>query len=204
MSVLADIASTAEQVAASAGYAGLTVVMAAGEVLPIPSEVVLPLVGARVSTGQLLFWAAALAATLGSVLGAWALYAVGRWGGRPAVLRLSRLLGVREERMSRAESWFARHGTVVVLVSRVVPGLRGLASVPAGTLRMPMARFLVLTAVGAFCWNASLIGGGVLLVDRWQSVLDAVPVAAPYLAVGGAGAALVWVSHRSWSLAARS
>jgi membrane protein DedA with SNARE-associated domain len=203
MSVLADIASSAEQVATSAGYAGLTVVMAAGEVLPIPSEVVLPLVGAQVSAGQLLFWAAALAATLGSVLGAWALYAVGRWGGRPAVLRVSRLVGGTDERWSRAETWFARHGTVVVVLSRLVPGLRGLVSVPAGTLRMPVGRFLALTAVGSFVWNATLIGGGVLLAERWRSVLDAVPVAAPYLAVGAAGALLLWLSHRSRSLAAR-
>jgi membrane protein DedA with SNARE-associated domain len=203
MSVLADIASIAEQVATSAGYAGLTVVMAAGEVLPIPSEVVLPLVGAQVSAGQLLFWAAALTATAGSVLGAWAQYAVGRWGGRPAVLRLSRLVGGTEERWSRAESWFARRGTVVVLLSRLVPGLRGLASLPAGTLRMPVGRFLALTAVGSFGWNATLIGGGVLLADRWQAVVAAVSGAAPYLALGGAVAALLWVSHRSRSLAAR-
>jgi membrane protein DedA with SNARE-associated domain len=203
MSVLADIASIAEQVATSAGYAGLTVVMAAGELLPIPSEVVLPLVGAQASAGQLVFWGAALAATLGSVLGAWAQYAVGRWGGRPAVLRLSRLVGGTEQRWSRAESWFARRGTVVVLLSRLVPGLRGLASLPAGTLRMPVGRFLALTAVGSFGWNATLIGSGALLADRWQSVLDAVSAAAPYLAVGATGAALVWVSHRSRSLAAR-
>ena len=53
-------------------------------------------------------------------------------------------------------------------------------------------------------WNATLIGGGVLLADRWESVLDAVSVAAPHLAVGGALAALLWMSHRSRSLAARS
>ena len=203
MSVLADLASAAEQVATSAGYAGPLVVMAAGEVLPIPSEIVLPLVGVQVSAGLLVFWAATLAATVGSVLGAWALYAVGRWGGRPAVLRLSRFLGVREERMSRAEQWFARHGTVVVLLSRVIPGLRGLASLPAGTLRMPMARFLVLTAIGAFCWNAALIGAGVLLATPGRSLLDAVAATAPYLALAAAGAALAWMSHRGRSLTAR-
>ena len=202
MSVLADIATTAEQVATSAGYAGLAVVMTAGEVLPVPSEVVLPLVGAQVSAGLLSFWGAALAATLGSVLGAWALHTVGRRGGRPAVLRLSRLLGVTEERLSRAESWFARRGSGVVLLSRLVPGLRGLASLPAGTLRMPVGRFLTLTAVGACAWNAVLIGGGVLLAARWEAVAAAVSGAAPYLALGAAVTALFWVVHRGRSLPA--
>jgi membrane protein DedA with SNARE-associated domain len=203
VSVLADIATTAEQVATSAGYAGLAVVMTAGEVLPVPSEVVLPLVGAQVSAGVLSFWGAALAATLGSVLGAWALHTLGRRGGRPAVLRLSGLVGVTEERLSRAESWFARRGPGVVLLSRLVPGLRGLASFPAGTMGMPVGRFLALTAVGASCWNATLIGGGTLLTTWWQPVLAAVSAAAPYLALGAAGSALLWVSHRNRSLAVR-
>jgi membrane protein DedA with SNARE-associated domain len=203
MSALADIAPMAEQVVTSAGYAGLAAVMTAGELLPVPTEVVLPVVGLQVSAGQLLFWAATLAATLGSVLGAGALYAVGRWGGRPAVLRLSRVLRVSEARLSRAESWFARRGSVVVLLSRLVPGVRGLASVPAGTLRMPVGRFLALTALGSLGWNATLIGGGALLAARWQTVLDAVSGAAPYLAVGAAAAALVWTAHRGRSTAVR-
>jgi membrane protein DedA with SNARE-associated domain len=202
MSALEGIASAAEQVVHSAGHAGLAVVMAAGEVLPIPSEVVLPLVGSQLPGGQLLFWSAALAATLGSVLGAWAVYAVGRWGGRPAARRLSRLLGVTGERMSRAESWFARHGTGVVLLSRLVPGLRGMASLPAGTLGMPTGRFLALTAAGSFGWNAALIGAGVLLAGRWQAVLSATSAYAPYgvVAVAAAGGLLL-VLRRSRSLA---
>ena len=45
---------------------------------------------------------------------------------------------------------------------------------------MPMGRFLALTAVGSFAWNAALIGAGSLLADRWQAVLSAVSALAPY------------------------
>src|SRR3954471_1051739 len=124
MSVLDGIATVAEQVVDSAGYAGLAAVMASESVLPIPSEVVLPVVGMQVSAGQLLFWGAALAATAGSVLGAWLLYGLGRWGGRPLVLHWSRRLGLTEARLARIESWSGRRGDALVLLGRLVPGFR--------------------------------------------------------------------------------
>ena len=204
MSVLAGTASAAEQLVHDAGYAGLAAVMAAESVLPIPSEVVLPVVGLQVAAGQLLFWGAVLAATAGSVLGAWALYAFGRWGGRPLTLRLYRLLGVSGERLTRAESWFGRRGAGVVLLGRLVPGVRGVISIPAGTLRMPLGRFLALTAAGSLMWNAALIGAGAVIVDRWQLVLSAVPAVAPYVVAAGAGAGVLLVLRRTRSLAVRS
>ena len=73
------------------GYGTIAALSAVENVLPpVPSEVVLPLVGAQVSAGHLLFWAAVLASTIGSVLGSYVPYALGRWGGRPLVLRLPR------------------------------------------------------------------------------------------------------------------
>jgi membrane protein DedA with SNARE-associated domain len=202
VSALAGIASSAEQVVHSAGYAGLAAVMAAESVLPIPSEVLLPVVGLEVSSGQLLFWGAALAATAGSVLGAWALYALGRLGGRPVALRLPRFLGVTEERLARTEAWFSSRGDAVVLLGRLVPGVRSVVSIPAGTLGMPVGRFLALTAAGSFAWNAALIGAGMLLADRWAAVLSALSAAAPYGAVAVAVAGgLLLVLRRSRSLA---
>jgi membrane protein DedA with SNARE-associated domain len=111
MSVLESITTAAVSVVDGVGSAGLGGVMLTENVLPIPSEVVLPVVGLQVSAGQMLFWAATLAATVGSVLGAWMLYAVGRLGGRPMALRLPRVLGITEVHLARTESWFARRGT---------------------------------------------------------------------------------------------
>jgi membrane protein DedA with SNARE-associated domain len=207
MSVLDGIAAAAVGIVDSVGYAGLAVVMFAESVLPIPSEVVLPIVGLQVSSGQLLFWAATLAATVGSVLGAWLLYAVGRLGGRPIARRLPRFLGVTEVRLARMESWFAARGNLVVLVGRLVPGVRSVVSIPAGTLRMPVGRFLVLTAVGSFGWNAALIGFGTALATRWQAALAAVSAGATYVlpatVASAAAMLLVLVLRRARALALR-
>jgi membrane protein DedA with SNARE-associated domain len=181
--------------------------MLAENALPIPSEVVLPLVGLQVSSGQMVFWAATLAATVGSVLGAWMLYGVGRLGGRPIVRRLPRFLGLTEVRLARTESWFARRGALLVLLGRLVPGVRSLVSVPAGTLRMPVGRFLVLTALGSLGWNAALIGLGTALATRAGTALSALAATAtsllPATASFAAAVLLVLVLRRTRALAVR-
>jgi membrane protein DedA with SNARE-associated domain len=196
MSLLESGATIAEQVVAGVGYVGLAVVMFAESVLPIPSEVVLPLVGLQVSAGHLGFWGTVLAATAGSVLGAWVLHLLGRLGGRPLALRLPAFLGLTEERLARTEAWFARRGDVLVLLGRLVPGVRGVVSVPAGTLRMPWWRFTVLTALGSLGWNTALIGLGAALGTRSAAVLGAVTSDALVAAAAGAAAALLVLAMR--------
>jgi membrane protein DedA with SNARE-associated domain len=182
MSLLAGLVSAVESVVGAADGLGLTAVMAVESVFPpIPSEVVLPLAGSLVASGSLSFLVAVLAATAGSVLGAWALYSLGRFGGRPALLRLGPLLRIDEARLARAEAWFARRGDWLVVVGRLVPGLRAVVSIPAGTARMPIWRFTLLTAIGSLVWNAGLIGVGMALAARWAEVAGVLAPATMYL-----------------------
>ncbi len=158
-------------VIAALGYVGLALLLIAENLFPpIPSEIVLPLAGFLVGRGDLGFWPAVLAATVGSVAGALILYALGRYGGRKLVLRYGRFLRVDKEGLDRADGWFRRYGDWVVLFARVVPVARSIVSIPAGTMKMPLLRFTVLTAVGSGAWNALLIGASVILGVNWQRV----------------------------------
>jgi membrane protein DedA with SNARE-associated domain len=197
MSVLQSLASTAQQVIDGVGYAGLAAVMLVENVLPpVPSELVLPVVGIQIAAGRLVFWAAVLSSTVGSVLGAWVLYAVGRFGGRPLVLRLPSALGVTPERLDRTQAWFARRGDAIVLIARLVPGLRSAVSVPAGTLRMPVLRFLLFTALGSGVWNAALIWLGTVLAAHWESVVGTVSGATTYVLTAAAGLGMLVLMAR--------
>jgi membrane protein DedA with SNARE-associated domain len=199
MSFVGNVLDLAQLVGSWAGGLGLAAVMAVESVLPpIPSEIVLPLAGSQLAEGQLAFLIAVLAATVGSVVGAWALYAVGRFGGRPLLLRLHPLLRIDEARLTRAEAYFARRGDWLVLVGRLVPGVRALVSVPAGMARMPLGRFTALTAAGSFAWNAGLIEAGKLLAQRWAEVAAVVAPASTGLLVAAAAAVpAVWVWRRT-------
>ena len=169
--MLGNIGQWVVDVIGALGYVGLALLLIAENLFPpIPSEVVLPLAGFLVGRGDLNLWGALLAATFGSVAGAVILYGLGRWGGRRLVLRYGKWLRVDEKGLERAESWFRRYGDWVVLGARVVPVARSIVSIPAGTAKMPMARFVVLTTIGSAAWNGILIGAGVALGANWQVV----------------------------------
>lgn len=157
---------------------------------PIPSEVVLPLGGYLAERGRLDLGWLLVAATIGSLVGAWLLYAAGARLGRDRAARaLARLPLVDLDDVERAIAWFDRHGDWAVLLGRLVPGVRSLVSLPAGAARMGRVRFTVLTAVGSLGWNALLIGAGYALgtqyhlVERWSGQLDRVVVGALVLGV---------------------
>jgi len=138
---------------------------------PIPSELVLPLAGYLAGTGRLSFPATVGAATTGSVLGAVLLYGIGARLGRERTRRLvDRLPLVDVADLERAEGWFERHGTAAVLLGRMVPVVRSLISVPAGVHRMPLPRFVVLTAIGSLVWNTVFVGLGAVVGSQWQDV----------------------------------
>jgi membrane protein DedA with SNARE-associated domain len=177
--VTAAISDLAGDLVQELGYAGLVVLMAVEHVFPpIPSELVLPLAGFEVGRGTLDLIGTIAASTTGSLIGASLLYVIARRGGRPLVLRLRGLLRVREEDLDRAERRFRRHSAWMVLLGRMVPGIRSLVSLPPGLLRMPFGRYLALTLTGSLVWNTALIGAGQQLGSRWSQVESVVgPVA---------------------------
>ena len=159
---------------------------------PLPSEVILPLAGFAASRGDLGLVSAILFTTLGSIVGALALYGVGAGLGRDRTRAIAgKLPLVKVQDVDKAEEWFTRHGPKAVLIGRLVPVVRSLISVPAGVERMSVALFLALTAVGSLVWNALLIVAGYQLGERWHVVESSVGIFQK-LVIAGAVAAVVW------------
>lgn len=161
------------------GYVGVAFLVALESIFPpIPSEVVLPLAGFVAGRDDASLIGMVIAATVGSVVGAWVLYGIAAWIGperlRRIVCRYGRWLGIKESDVVRAEAWFDRRSDVAVMVGRCVPLIRSLVSIPAGFRRMPIIRFTVLTAIGSLVWNVALIGAGAALGENWERVGDVV------------------------------
>jgi membrane protein DedA with SNARE-associated domain len=174
----------------SFGYLGVCFLMLAENLFPpIPSEAILPLTGFLVGRGDLAFLPTLAVSTSGSLLGAFALYALGRWGGRGLVLRHGKLLRVTGADLDRADRWFDRYGAWVVLFGRMVPFVRSVVSIPAGLSEMPVLRFAVLTAVGSGAWNALLIGTGWALGENWVRASAAVSSVSNMVLVAVVGSA---------------
>ncbi|MFI2713623.1 DedA family protein [Micromonospora sp. NPDC018662] len=138
---------------------------------PIPSEVILPLAGFTASQGRMSLFGAIAWTTLGSVLGALALYYVGAALGRDRMRALAgRLPLVKLADVDRTEAWFLRHGVKAVFFGRMIPIFRSLISIPAGVERMPVPVFLLFTALGSLIWNTAFVLAGYLLGENWHVV----------------------------------
>jgi len=153
------------------GYPGILVLMAIeSSVLPLPSELVMPPAGYLAAKGQMNGTLAVVAGTLGSILGALVNYGLALYVGEPLLRRYGKYVLISSRSLDRTEAFFRRHGEISTLIGRLLPVIRHLISIPAGVSRMPLAKFVGFTALGAGIWCAILTYLGWLIGKHGQQV----------------------------------
>lgn len=187
-----------------AGLPGIFALMAISSAcIPIPSEVVMLFAGFAVADpGQsashhhLTLVGVVLAGLLGTMVGSWVAYGVGRGGRLELLERHGGKVHMGPAQIERADRFFQRYGEVTVLFGRMVPLLRAFVSLPAGMARMGLGRFTVFSLIGAIPWVLGLALAGHALGGDWTSVRKAfeyVDYAIVLLVVAGVG---YWVVRR--------
>lgn len=111
-------------------------------------------------------------AGLGSTIGASIPYWIARRGGRPLVERFARFFRIHLHYIEKIEEQCRKWGAWIVLVGRILPGVRPLISIPAGLVRIPFPKFFLATFVGAYVWSTVLIGAGYVLGHEWRLILE--------------------------------
>jgi len=165
---------------------------------PLPSEVILPMAGLAANRGSFTLVEAIVWTTLGSIVGAFALYGLGAWLGVDRLRRIAaRVPLLHPEDIDRTVAWFGRHGGKAVFLGRMVPLFRSLISIPAGITRMPLWKFGLLTAAGSLIWNSIFVMAGFSLGEAW-------PVVEQYAEILQYVVIAVTVIGVSWFVAART
>jgi membrane protein DedA with SNARE-associated domain len=161
-----------------AGLPGIFLLMAISSAcIPIPSEIVMLFAGFAVADpGQsashhhLTMVGIVIAGLLGTMVGSWVAYAVGRGGRLELFERHGHRVHMGPAQIARADGWFQRYGEAAVLFGRLVPVVRAFVSLPAGIARMPLVRFTVFSLIGAIPWVLGLALAGHALGGDWKSV----------------------------------
>lgn len=174
--ILEQIQLWMEQIIITLGYTGIAIVMFLECLFPpIPSELLMPFAGFMASQGHFSFSGILLAGTIGSLLGALALYYLGQYAGEPLIRtflrRYGRYLLVAEHDFNRSLDFFERYSESIVFLGRFIPLIRSLISIPAGVNRMSLGRFVLFTALGSGLWNGLMGYIGVILGENWQEIL---------------------------------
>jgi membrane protein DedA with SNARE-associated domain len=173
---------------AEAGLPGIVLLMAASSAcIPIPSEVVMlfagfavanPLLahaqaGAAGAHHHLTLLGIVLAGVVGTMLGSYVAYAVGRGGRLELFERHGARFHMGPAQVEKADRWFQRYGESAVLFGRVIPVVRAFVSLPAGVARMPLTRFTVYSLIGTVPWVLGLALAGEALGSDWKSARKA-------------------------------
>lgn len=138
---------------ASGGYLSVIVLMAIQSAcIPIPSEVIMPLAGYALAHTQLQLIILATVASLASNLGSIPAYWVGARGGRPMVERYGSYLLLSRRDLDLVDHFFARYGSITVLIGRMLPIVRTFIAFPAGVAKMNQVRFHIYTFIGSWPW----------------------------------------------------
>jgi membrane protein DedA with SNARE-associated domain len=200
MLVLASISETlvneTSHFVRDAGLPGIFALMAISSAcIPIPSEVVMLFAGFAVADpGQsgahhhLTMVGIVLAGLLGTMVGSWVTYAIGRGGRLELLERHGAKLHMGPTQIERADRWFQRYGQPTVLFGRMIPLIRAFVSLPAGIAKMPFWRFTVLSLIGTIPWVLALALIGHAVGGDWTSVrkgFEYVDYAIVVLAVAG-------------------
>lgn len=182
------------------GYAGVFFLIALENLFPpIPSEVILTFAGFMTTSSSLNVVGVIIASTLGSIVGAAVLYAVGRLldVGRleRIVERWGAILRLKKDDIHKADAWFSKYGVWTVFFCRLIPLIRSLISIPAGMARMSVPVFLLLTAAGSLIWNSLLVYLGSAVGASWETIVGYMDV---YSNIAYAALALAAVAAAVW------
>jgi membrane protein DedA with SNARE-associated domain len=160
--------------------------------IPVPGETILVAASVYAGAGRLSIVVVGIVALAAAVLGDNIGYAIGRFGGHALVLRYGRFVLLTEERLARAEGFFARYGGPIVVVARFIEGLRQLNGIIAGIAEMPWPRFLLFNAVGAALWVGVWTSVGYLAGDHIQVIYAAVTRYSLYALIAVVVLAAAW------------
>jgi membrane protein DedA with SNARE-associated domain len=152
------------------GYLSVVLLMAIQSAcVPIPSEIIMPLAGYALAHSQWQLVILATVASLASNLGSIPAYWVGAKGGRPMVERYGSYVLLTKHDLDRVDHFFARFGSIAVLLGRMLPILRTFIAFPAGVAKMNQVRFHIYTFLGSWPWCYALAYVGMKLGSQWQT-----------------------------------
>ena len=144
-----------------------------------------------------------LTAFLGIWIGDIGLYGLGSVFGRRTTQTRWLRKHLRPESMAKAESWFSKHGSLALVMSRAIPGSRLPLYVAAGALRLPIRLFARITGICSAVWVSAIFAiwrfvpkasSGYQRLLPW--LLTALVLFAPWLLSKSARSLGGWIRNR--------
>ncbi|HEV3402577.1 MAG TPA: hypothetical protein VG078_12210 [Acidimicrobiales bacterium] len=177
--------------------AGVLTAMEAGVPIPIPSDLVVLVLGERASAGRISVLAAAIVLEAVALAGTALLFLAARGPGRALLTRFGPRLGFTAARLNRATAVVERRGPAALAVGRGTPGLRTVTVVAAGGSNLSFRRALPPLVLGSSIFLQLHLVLGYLLGPAARDALEQAkgPVVVGLVVVALAGV-VFWLLRR--------
>lgn len=136
--------------------------------IPIPNEALMSYVGILSFQGKMNIVFSYLSAGIGGIFGVTISYWIGYKLGLPFFRKFGRYIHMGPEKMERLSKWYEKYGKVLLIFSYFVPGIRHIASIISGVIRLPFRSFCIFSYIGVFLWTGTFISLGYVLGPQWE------------------------------------
>lgn len=130
-----------------------------------PAGVIMPLAGVWAAHGKIHFIVALLITIAAGLLGSWLLYLLGYKGGELFLNKYLKKFPGHREAIEKNFDMLRKKGAVGVFISKLLPMVRTLISIPAGVMKMDFLQYTISSALGVAVWNLVFVGAGYVLGD---------------------------------------
>lgn len=131
-----------------------------------PAGVIMPLAGIWAANGKLSFLLTMIASVSAGLLGSWILYFFGRFGGKVFLNAYVKKFPKQQQAIDRNFEMIRQKGCVGIFISKLIPVVRTLISIPAGVLRIDFLKYTISSALGICVWNFFFVGAGYLMGEK--------------------------------------
>jgi membrane protein DedA with SNARE-associated domain len=175
----------------------LLIAMEAGVPIPLPSDVLILVLGERTSAGRFPLLLVVVALELVAAVGTAVLFFAVRGPGRALLTTVGPRLGLTEARLGKATGLLERRGPSALFIGRATPGLRTVTVVASGTSTTPPAQALPALVVGSSVFVQLHLFLGYFLGPAARGALDRAkgPTVVVLLLVA-AGGVVLWIRRR--------
>lgn len=137
-----------------------------------PAGLIMPLSGLWASKGEISFPAVMILTVAAGMTGSWVLYFLGRLGGVPVMEFYFKKFPKHRDVVEEKITMLREKGSIGVFVSKLLPMVRTLISIPAGMIRMNFVTYTVSSLCGIFLWNLGFVGAGYFFGEAAVRVLS--------------------------------
>jgi membrane protein DedA with SNARE-associated domain len=182
------------------GYFGVALILMFEMIgIPFPAETTLILAGIEWKHGIFSFLPLLIAGIAGNIAGSIIAYTIGRYLGRPFLIRFQKVFRINDDLLDRAQNKLLKAKVPVLVISKFIAGIRILVPYLSGINRLPFPQFLLWSSLGTCLWVLVFITFGQTLgvfIKHGMNFIKHSPILSiAVLAVIGIAIGL-WIRHK--------